>query len=89
MEASILIILSLMFLLLGLGYLVIGRVTGRFSTVRLSGANSRAVMLAERYMVQATLAKTELGRRNRQLVALTGKLDLSAQELERLNGALE
>lgn len=85
MEAALLVILPLMFLMLGLGYLVIGRVTERFSTVRLSGANSRAVMLAERYMVQAALAKTELGRRNRQLTELAGKLDLSAQELERLN----
>jgi len=85
MEAALLVILPLMFLMLGLGYLVIARVTERFSSVRLSGANSRAVMLAERYMVQATLAKTELGRRNRQLATLAGKLDLSAQELERLN----
>ena len=44
------IMLPLMFLLLGLGYLVLGRVTERFSSVRLSGANSRAVMLAERYI---------------------------------------
>jgi len=74
-----------MFLMLGLGYMVLGRVTERFSSARFSGANSRAVMLAERYMVVAALAKTELGRRNRQLAALAGKLDLSAQELERLN----
>mgnify|MGYP001574166885 CR=1 FL=1 len=79
------IMLPLMFLLLGLGYLVLGRVTERFSSVRLSGANSRAVMLAERYMLQAELAKTELGRRNRQLTVLTGKLEISGQELARLN----
>lgn len=85
MEAAVLIILPAMFLMLGFGYLVLGRVTERFSSLRLSGANSRAVMLAERYMVQASLAKTELGRRNRALAALAEKLDLSGQELARLN----
>ena len=85
MEAAVLLIIPAMFLMLGLGYLVMGRVTERFSSSRLSGTNSRAVMMAERFMVQAALAKTELGLRNRQLSELAGKLDLSGQELARLN----
>ena len=85
MDAAILLILPLMFLMLCLGYLVMSRVMDRFASVRFSGANAKAVMLAERYMVQAALAKTRLARRNRQLTVLTEKLDLSGQELARLN----
>ncbi len=85
METAILVMLMMMFLMLGLGYIVVGRVTERFSFMQLSGGNRRAVGMAERYMAQATLAKSELGRRNRQLTALTEKLDLSGQELARLN----
>ena len=79
MEAAVFIILPLMFLMLGLGYLVIGRVTERFSTVRFSGANSRAVMLAERYMVQAALAKTELGA----ALAIPNPSDRAMREIEK------
>jgi len=85
MEAEVIVILLVFCALLGLGYLVANVFLSRVVAMRFSTSNNQATMLAERYMVQMALARTELVSRNRQLRALTAKLDLSGLELERLN----
>lgn len=85
METAVFILLSAMFLLLLLGYFILSGVSSRYRLGRVSVQNDRAVLLAERYMAQAAVAKTRLARNHRQLQTLAHKLDLSAQELGRLN----
>lgn len=85
MEIAFFLILILFFALLGIGYLVANIYFSRVVSMRLSGSSDRATLLAERYMLQATLARTAIFRQNRQLRLLTEKLDLSGQELARLN----
>jgi len=52
---------------------------------RLNASGDKAFMLAERYMMQTAMARSELASRNRRLTALAAQLDLRGEELERLN----
>lgn len=81
MEAAISLLLISMFLMMLLGYFILSGVSSR----RLSMDNSRAVIQAERYMAQVALAKTRLAQNHGRLQVMARKLDLSAQELARLN----
>ncbi|OGS13587.1 MAG: hypothetical protein A2234_04520 [Elusimicrobia bacterium RIFOXYA2_FULL_58_8] len=85
MELIFIFVLVGFFALLGLGYIAANTWLSRVVSMRLSTRGDKAVLLAERYLVQASLASTELARRNRQLSALTEQLNLSSQELARLN----
>lgn len=85
MELAVLLLLGGMFMAMGAGYLVMSRFSSRVMAGRLALRNDRSVMLAERYMAQAALARTALARNHRRLQEMAEKLDLSAQELSRLN----
>jgi signal transduction histidine kinase len=85
MEAAVLLVLLGMFGAMAAGYLVLTRFYARASANRLNMRGDRAVMMAERYMAQAAVARTQLARNHRQLQDLASRLDLSAQELARLN----
>ena len=85
MEAAVFLLIVAMFLFMWLGYFIFSGVLTRYHSGRLSLENRKAVTLAERYMAQAALAKTRLARDHRRLKVLTRELDLSGQELARLN----
>jgi len=85
MELAFLGILLFFCAVLVLGYFIAHVYFTRAAAGRLSARGDKAFILAERYMAQVALARSELAARNRRLEVLTEKLDLSGQELARLN----
>ncbi len=85
MEFAVLGLLAAMFAAMASAYLVMSRFNSRAAMRRLSFREDRAVLLAERYLARTALARTALARSHRQLQEMARRLDLSAQELARLN----
>jgi signal transduction histidine kinase len=85
MEIAFLGILVFFCMVLGLGYIVAQFYFSRAASRHLEARGDQALLLAERYLARIALAQGELAARNRRLQALTAQLDLSAQELARLN----
>lgn len=85
MEVFIVILFLSVILLLGFGYIVMNAARNSLATSQLSGEGRRSQAMAERYMLQASLAQSSIARQNKKLQKLAKDLDLSAQELVRLN----
>lgn len=85
MEVFIVILFLTVILLLGFGYIVMNAARNSLATSQLSGEGRRSQAMAERYMLQASMARSSMARQNKKLQKLARDLDLSAQELSRLN----
>lgn len=85
MELAVFGLLAAMFAAMATAYLILGRVSSRAAIRKLSFRQDNAVLLAERYMAHTALARTALARNHRRLQEMARRLDLSAQELARLN----
>ena len=63
-EIFIVLLFLGMVLMLGFGYLIMSAARNSFMSAKLHGANDRATMLGERYMLQAAMARRSMARQN-------------------------
>lgn len=85
MEIFILLLFLGLTLLLCFGYIIMHTVRANYVSANLTGANNRALMMGEKYMMQAAMARSQVFQQNKRLTVLAKQLDLSAQELGDLN----
>lgn len=85
MEFVFVVLLPIAFLVLGAGFLVVSQVTGFFQSGRYSQKQRVSNQMISQFVEQIALAQTQLSRRARQLEELSGRLELSNQELARLS----
>jgi signal transduction histidine kinase len=85
MELLVIVMIPILLLLLGAGFLVVSQVSGFLQSASLNRRQHISNMIIQQYMVQIATAQTQISQRGRQLEALSSQLALSNQELGRLN----
>lgn len=85
MEFLLLIIIPIILLLLGAGFLVVSQVSGFVQSGLFSQRQQFSNRIIQQYMVQIAAAQGQVFQRGRELEVLSSKLVLSNQELGRLN----
>ncbi|PIS47006.1 MAG: hypothetical protein COT17_05615 [Elusimicrobia bacterium CG08_land_8_20_14_0_20_51_18] len=85
MEILIIVAIPIALLLLGGAFLVVGQTSSFLQSTYFNSRQRHSDMIIQQYMNNLILAQTQISRRSRELELLAGKLDLSNQELARLN----
>jgi len=85
MEIAIIVIIPMMLMLLGAGFLVVAQVSGFVQSTFFNNRQHFSNMIIQQYVERIALAQTQIFQRSKQLEVLTGKLALSNQELAQLN----
>ena len=85
MEFLLLIVIPILLLLLGAGFLVVSQVSGFMQSGMFNQRQQFSNKIIQQYMVQIAAAQGQVFQRGRELEVLSSKLVLSNQELGRLN----
>jgi two-component system phosphate regulon sensor histidine kinase PhoR len=85
MEVLIIIVIPILLLMAGAGVLVVSQVSGFMQSSFLNQRQRVSNMVIQDYMLQITMAQTQIYQRSQELEGLSSKLALSNQELASLN----
>jgi len=85
MELVLLGLVPVIFLLVATAMLVVSQISGFMQFSAFSARQKRNTWMIQRFLEQVALAKSQLGRRSRELEALSKRLRLNNEELARLN----
>lgn len=85
MEFLVIVMIPILLLLLGAGFLVVSQVSGFLQSASLNRRQQISNMVIQQYMTQIAAAQSQIYQRGRELEVLSSQLALSNQELGRLN----
>ena len=85
MEVLAIVFIPMILLLLGAGFLVVSQVSGFVQSGSLNRRQHFSNQIIQQYMIQMSMAQSQIVQRSRELEVLSSKLVFSNQELGRLN----